>query len=622
MKLFGLRCAIYARRSKEEHQAASIEVQTGEGSRYLTNHGGTLAPEHVFVDADHGRAEFKKRPGLIAMLNAAERGEFDVVVVRDESRLGGDTNRTSLFIQDLLDAGVRLFYYFTDEEVTIDGAVDKFMINVRNFASELEREKISQRTHEHLMTKARRGLVVGGRVYGYDNAEVRGGEQRIRVEYKINEEQAAIIRELFKRYADGEGLRSIVKDLNARRVPPPRAGKRGTGSWATSAVWSMLRRERYRGILVWNTREKTYKGGTKVRIARDPSEWIRTEVPHLRIVDDELWFAVQARAQAQEHRETRRGAGRPARHLLSGLARCGQCGGPMTVTNGKRSYETVKVYGCAYSRDRGKTVCANTLRRPVDGINDAVARWISQTVLSEALLLDVIQHVRTLLAERTTKTTTDLPRMEKEAARLRTEIDRLVTALATIDQKPEAVIRAIADRQEELSALEARLRGAKAAPEAIQLELRRMEAEARRRLDELKGTLTRKPEQAREVISMLFEGPIKLTPIETPEGKRFWVEGSANLWALFAAGCLKSASPAGYARSCTRQNGVRQPLCRGSSCRERCERSREVRLSSRRRPVRLGRYCRIQSSSRLLPMWDASAHRCSHPDQGADRTDL
>ncbi|MDC0744860.1 recombinase zinc beta ribbon domain-containing protein [Polyangium sp. rjm3] len=276
------------------------------------------------------------------------------------------------------------------------------------------------------------------------------------------------------------------------------------------------------------------------------SEWIRTEVPHLRIVDDELWFAVQARAQAQEHRETRRGAGRPARHLLSGLARCGQCGGPMTVTNGKRSYETVKVYGCAYSRDRGKAVCTNTLRRPVDGINDAVARWISHTVLSEELLLDVIQHVRILLAERTTKTTTDLPRMEKEATRLRTEIDRLVTALATIDQKPEAVIRAIADRQEELSALEARLRGAKAAPEAIQLELRRMEAEARQRLDELKGTLTRKPEQAREVISMLFEGPIKLTPIETPEGKRFWVEGAANLWALFAAGCLKSASPAGF----------------------------------------------------------------------------
>ncbi|MDI1437471.1 recombinase family protein [Polyangium sorediatum] len=518
MRLYQLRTALYARRSTDEHQMASLDVQREEGARFVEAEGGTHAPDNLFVDDAVSRAEFKKRPGLIALLNAAKAGEFDAVVVRDESQLGGDTFRSGLVIQDILESGVRLFYYYTGEEVTLDGAVDKFMIAARSFAAELEREKTSQRTHEHLLTKARRGLVVGGRVYGYDNAEVLNGEQRVRVEYKINEEQAAIVRELFKRYADGEGLRSIVKDLNARRIPPPRAGKRGTGSWATSAVWSMLRRERYRGILVWNTREKTYKGGTKVRIARDPSEWIRAEAPQLRIVDDEAWFAVQARAQTQEHRESRRGAGRPARHLLSGLARCGQCGGPMTVTNGKRSYETVKVYGCAYSRDRGKTVCANTLRRPVDGINDAVARWISETVLSEELLLDVLQNVRERLTERTTKTTTDLPRMEKEAARLRTEIDRLVTALATVDQKPEAVIRGIADRQEELSALEARLRGAKAAPEAIQLELRRMEAEARKRLDELKGTLTRKPEQAREVIRMLFEGPIKLTPIETPKG--------------------------------------------------------------------------------------------------------
>ncbi|WP_240806612.1 recombinase family protein [Polyangium spumosum] len=564
MRLLNMRIALYARRSTDEHQMASVEVQLQEAQRYVLANGGTVAPDHVFIDDAVSRAEFKKRPGLISLLNAANAGQFDAVIVRDDSRLGGDTFRSGLVIQDLLETGTRLFYYYKNEEVTLDGAVDKFMIAARSFAAELEREKTSQRTHEHLLTKARRGLVVGGRVYGYDNAEVLDGEQRVRVEYKINEEQAQIIRELFKRYADGEGLRSIVKDLNARRVPPPRAGKRGTGSWATSAVWSMLRRERYRGILVWNTREKTYKGGTKVRIARDPSEWIRAEAPQLRIVDDELWFAVQARAQTQEHRESRRGAGRPARHLLSGLGRCGQCGGPMTVTNGKRSYETVKVYGCAYSRDRGKAVCTNTLRRPVDGINNAVAKWISETVLSEELLLDVLQNVRERLAERTTKTTTDLPRMEKEATRLRTEIDRLITALATIDQKPEAVIRAIAERQEELSALEARLRGAKAAPEAIHLELRRMEAEARTRLDELKGILTRKPEQAREVISMLFEGPIKLTPIETPEGKRFWVEGSANLWALLAAGCLKSASPGGHERYCTskkrRMQGYQMPL--------------------------------------------------------------
>jgi len=305
MKFLGLNAALYLRRSKEEHQAASIDVQSGEGARYIAEQGGTLSPEHIFVDGDHGRAEFKKRPALIAMLNAAERHAFDVVVVRDETRLGGDTNRTSLFMSDLLDAGVRLFYYFTNEEVKIDGAVDKFMINVRNFASELEREKISQRTHEHLKTKARRGLNVGGRVYGYDNIEVKDGDRRVRVEYRINPVQADLIREVFQRYADGDGLRTIAKDLNARRAPAPRAGRRGTGSWAPSTLHAILRRDRYRGVLVWGKKEKTYKGGTKVRVDRVEAEWTSIEVPELRIVDDALWTAVASVTGERERLTTR-----------------------------------------------------------------------------------------------------------------------------------------------------------------------------------------------------------------------------------------------------------------------------------------------------------------------------
>ncbi len=171
MKLLHTRCALYGRRSTDEHQMASMDVQTEEGRRYIAKHGGTIKPEHVFLDDAISRAEFKKRPGLIALLNAAKAKQFDAVIVRDESRLGGDTFRSGLVIQDMLESGIRLYYFYSDEQVRCDGAVDKFMIAARSFASELEREKTSQRTHEHLLTKARRGLVVGGRVYGYTNVE-------------------------------------------------------------------------------------------------------------------------------------------------------------------------------------------------------------------------------------------------------------------------------------------------------------------------------------------------------------------------------------------------------------------------------------------------------------------
>lgn len=398
-----LRAALYLRRSTEEHQAASLDVQEQEAKAFIAKRGWSLAAEHVFADSGISRAEFAKRAGLVAMLRAVERRDVDVIVTRDETRLGGDMVRVSLLLQDIQDAGVKVFYYYTGEEVLLDGAIAKFMVTARNFAAELEREKIAQRTHEHLLVKARKGLNVGGRVYGYDNVEVMDGETRKHVEYALNPEQSAIVVEIFTRYGRGEGLRTIAKALNARGVPSARAGRRGTGSWAPSALFSLLRRPRYIGILEWNHFEKTYKKGTKVRVKREPSEWLRVEAPHLRIISDELWTA--AHAQMRENKVSvppkgKKKGGRPHSYLLTGLARCASCGGPLTVLNSRDGLVPIKVYVCAYRRDRGETVCANKMRRPVERVNDAVIAWVQANILSEELVLDSLEKVRQRLVAR------------------------------------------------------------------------------------------------------------------------------------------------------------------------------------------------------------------------------
>ncbi len=107
-----MRCAIYARRSTEEHQVASLDVQIQEAVRYIESKGWAVAPGHLYQDDAVSRAEFKKRPGLIALLNALNSGEFDAVVLRDDTRLGGDMHRTGLVVQDIVESGKRLFCYF------------------------------------------------------------------------------------------------------------------------------------------------------------------------------------------------------------------------------------------------------------------------------------------------------------------------------------------------------------------------------------------------------------------------------------------------------------------------------------------------------------------------------
>lgn len=550
-----LRAALYLRRSTEEHQAASLEVQEVEARRFVAKHGWTLANDHVYSDSGISRAEFLKRAGLMALHRAVEAREIDVVVTRDETRLGGDMIRVTLFLQDIQDAGARVFYYYTGEEVVLNDAIAKFMVTARNFAAELEREKIAQRTHEHLLVKARQGRNVGGRLYGYDNVPVMDGETRKHVNYAINSEQAAVIGEIFERYGRGEGLRTIVKELNRRGVPSPRAGKRGTGSWSISAIYSMLRNTKYIGVIEWNQREKTYRKGTKVRILRQPHEFVRVEAPDMRILSDDVWNAAQAQMRKNAERTAAttpaKKNGRPAKYLLAGLARCGCCGGPLTAVPGRDGTTTIKVYMCARRRDRGDTVCANKTRRPVDGVNDAVMNWIQTEYLTERHVLDALRKVRErLLARAKLTTANDLPQVEARATKLRTEITNLVDVIAVTPKAAAAsLIAGLGERQKELNELEARLRATKTAPEAITFELARMEADAKKLVANLRKTVNLAPDRARAFLEAVFDGKLTATPVETEAGPRFQVEGRASLVPMLTADFAQvSENPCGILR--------------------------------------------------------------------------
>jgi site-specific DNA recombinase len=216
---------------------------------------------------------------------------------------------------------------------------------VTAFADEMEREKARQRTHDALVRKARAGYVAGGSTYGYDNVEVTipdpvtGRAKRLHVERRINETEAAVIREIYEKAASGWGTRRIAHDLNARGIPAPppqRAGR--PRAWAPSTLYAMLTRSLYRGEITWNRTRKRDAWGLKRQTGRAESEWVQLALPDLRIVPEPLWQAVRERfrdTRASYLRATNGQLwGRPAngiesRYLLTGLAQCGRCGGSL-----------------------------------------------------------------------------------------------------------------------------------------------------------------------------------------------------------------------------------------------------------------------------------------------------
>jgi site-specific DNA recombinase len=132
------------------------------------------------------------------------RAPFQILVMSEESRLGREPIETSYALKQLLQAGVRVFFYMEDRERTLDSPTDKLLLSVQSFADELEREKARQRTYDALARKARAGHVTGGRVFGYDNITILGpGGERSHVERLINEAEGAVVVRIFTMMRDG-----------------------------------------------------------------------------------------------------------------------------------------------------------------------------------------------------------------------------------------------------------------------------------------------------------------------------------------------------------------------------------------------------------------------------------
>jgi site-specific DNA recombinase len=534
-----MRAVIYARRSTDEHQAASLEVQIGEARRFCELRGWTVV--ETFLEDAVSRAEFVKRPALIAMLNAAERRACDVVVTRDETRLGGDTFRTGLLVQNLLDSGARLFYYVTAEEVSLDDPTQKLVMAARAWSAEIERAKLASRTREHLEVKARQGVNVGGRVYGYDNVEIRDGERRLRVEYRINDAQAAVIREVFTRYVAGDGVRAIARSLNARGVPSPHAGRRGTGSWAPSTVMDLVKRERYRGVVTWGKKGSAYRHGTRVEFARPAEEWTQVHRADLQIVDDRLWAAAIAmRAPAP----TAKRKGREATHLLSGIARCSECGGPMQADRAKWGSAPRSVYQCAWSRARGREVCENRLRRPIEDLEGPIVAMLRDQ-LTPPVIARALREVRRLFEVDQAPATSPAEGLETELRRVQSEIGRIATAIATTDAAPDALTRALVEREGRARQLREELAAARAAGQLAGLRWTDVEAEASRRLADLQGAFSRNVAEARVALREILAGPITCSPVEISGERRYRVSGALAVGQLISTGVFK-ASPGGF----------------------------------------------------------------------------
>src|SRR5712692_1846698 len=328
--------ALYARYSTDNQSVASIEDQF----RICREHAGRERWQVVdtYHDSAISGASVILRPGVQSLLQDAQRGKFDIVLAEALDRVSRDQADVATLFKHLRFAGVQI--------VTLsEGEISELHVGLKGTMNALFLKDLAAKTHRGLRGRVEDGKSGGGLCYGY--RVVKKLDQRgepIRGDREVDEAQAIVARRILREFASGISPRTIAKNLNAEGVAGPDGNlwndstirghvKRGTG---------LINNELYVGRLVWNRQRYVKDPSTGRRVSRmnAESEWIITEVPELRIIDDELWQAVKTRQSEiadkyvnvteaiREAQSNRLNGLRRPKALFSGLIHCGVCGGP------------------------------------------------------------------------------------------------------------------------------------------------------------------------------------------------------------------------------------------------------------------------------------------------------
>ncbi len=427
-----LRCAAYARYSSDLQSSRSIEDQLRICREYAHARGFIFLEEHVYVDEALSGVG-ADRPGLGRLLDAAlsPSRPFDVILLDDSSRLARNTKDALGIFERLNFAGIRLIA--VSQGIDSENEQAHVLVTVHGMVDSLYVKELAKKTHRGLEGLMLRGQHTGGRCFGYDSVPVPGttGKQLV-----IKESEAAVVRRIFEMSAAGQSLKTIAKTLNSESVPPPRprAGKR-YATWCPSCIREMLRRDLYVGKVIWNSSRFVKVPGTnkRVRRARPAIEWRIVPHPELQIVSDELWQRVRERQdKLQATYGVRKGGGiliprsATSPYLLSGILKCGLCGGNLIIITGYDSSGHHPRYGCSQHFNRG--ACSNSLTVRRDWLEermlDELKNYVLQSDAIEYVLGQFGNHVRDAFADLSNQMAQMRERKQKLEGELRRKLDR------------------------------------------------------------------------------------------------------------------------------------------------------------------------------------------------------
>ena len=545
-----MKVALYARYSSENQRDASIADQFRICRTYAEKQGWHIVEEY----SDHAVSGASLlRPGIQALMADALAGRFNLALAEAMDRLSRDQEDIAGLFKRMAFGDVKI--------VTLsEGEISHLHVGLKGTMNALFLKDLADKTRRGLRGRIEAGKSGGGNAYGYDVVRrLDANGEPVRGDRTINTAEAEVVNRIFRDYAAGKSARRIATELNKEHIPAPSGGdwgfstingnaKRGTG---------ILNNEMYVGQLIWNHQRFVKDPDTGKRQARlnDRDDWVIHEVPELRVVDPEIWAAVKARqtetkihrnASGEESENQFRDRRRP-KYLLSGLTKCGQCGGGYSMVSADQ-------LGCSTARNKG--TCTNRINIRRDQLEARVLNALRHHLMDPGLFAEFCAEFTREMNTARMEAGASIASARAELERIAREFDKIMS-LYLKDVMPIEVVKEKSDKlQARKMELEAFLASATEPPPLLHPE---MASFYRARVGELYVALQVDADDQRNAAAETLRTLIDEI-ILTPEDGQLTVDVRGDLAGILEISLKrkKPAKKAGFAGVADVSQGLRQ----------------------------------------------------------------
>ncbi len=346
------RVAAYCRVSTDsEDQLQSYRSQV----RYYTdlingNSDWTMAG--IYADESITGTQVDKRVNFQRLINDCMNGNIDMIITKSISRFARNTLDTLKYVRKLKEMNVAVF--FEEENIntlTMDG---ELLLVILSSVAQQEVENISANVKKGLKMKMQRGELVGFQgCLGYDYDPM---DKSI----SVNEEEAEIIRYIFKRYLEGAGGSVICRELENLGYKTPR----GKSKWSTTTVLGIIKNEKYKGdILMGKTFTVDPISKRRLDNFGEEDKFYIKEHHEAIISAEDFDKAQEIRLKRARNRNTvssKNGKREKysRKYAFSSLLECGFCGANLSrrTWHSKTEYNKI-IWQCVVGTKKGKKYC-------------------------------------------------------------------------------------------------------------------------------------------------------------------------------------------------------------------------------------------------------------------------